>query len=179
MKKIFLFFAFFLFFLIVTPTKNISTAATCDYPATCIDQAKADVVCYQTKSTTTCTGDTICCIPPPPTQANLGGFSASCKNGLMDVWTLDCIFPLASNIIFWLLVFAGIIALIIIIVSGLRLIMSGGDPKAIDQARKTLAWAIIGLVIVFLSFFIINIISVVTGVKCIDPSHPLSFTSCQ
>ncbi len=82
--------------------------------------------------------------------------------------SLACIFPLFQNVINAALMFAGIIALFFIIWSGIQLIRSGGDQKQVQGARNTLTYAIIGLVLIFLSFFIINFISYLTGVDCIQ-----------
>ena len=110
---------------------------------------------------------------------SLGSGTAGCGNGANQVWTLDCIFPLIQKIIGWALTFAGVLALILIIYSGIRFITSGGEQKSAESAKKILTYAIAGLVLVLLSFAIMNLISYITGVACINPSNPLSFTSCQ
>lgn len=92
------------------------------------------------------------------------------------VATLSCIPLLIQVVIYWLLVFAGIVALFMIIFAGFKFMNSGGDPKTVEGARKTLTYAIAGLVLVLLSFLIINIISQVTNVGCITA---LGFTSCH
>lgn len=103
-------------------------------------------------------------------------FTSCSINGVV---TLDCIFPLIGTLISWLLFFAGIIAVFMVIIAGIRFITSGGDPKTVDSAKKTLTYAILGLLIVFFSFFILRIIAYVTNVACIDPTNILSFTTCQ
>lgn len=89
--------------------------------------------------------------------------------------TLDCIGPLFRNIIDWLLAFGATAAVFFIIFSGIRLITSGGDAKTVDEARKGLAFAVLGLILIFLSFLIINLVSTITGAKCIEK---FGFTSC-
>jgi hypothetical protein len=84
------------------------------------------------------------------------------------VLTLSCIFPLLASIIFWLFVFSGTIAVIVIIISGIRLIISGGEAKTVEVAKKWMTYAITGLILVLLSFMILNIIAYVTGVACIS-----------
>jgi hypothetical protein len=98
-----------------------------------------------------------------------------------QVATLGCIFPIIANVIYWAIGMAGTVALFMIIFAGYQLLFSGGDAKAVDGARKTLTFAILGLVLVFLSFFILNIIATVTGVGCLNFSHgiPTSFTACH
>jgi hypothetical protein len=83
------------------------------------------------------------------------------------VATLACIGPLFQNILGVLLSFAGVVALFFIILGGFKFITSGGDPKQVEGARQTLTYAIIGLVVILLSFFIINLIAETTGATCI------------
>lgn len=86
------------------------------------------------------------------------------------VATLDCIFPLITNVIYWLILFSGTVALVMIIVSGIRFITSGGDAKTVESAKKGLTYAILGLLLVFLSFFILNTVAYITNVACIKDS---------
>lgn len=90
--------------------------------------------------------------------------------------TLRCIFPLFDNIVTAALIFAGIVALLFIIFAGIKLIRSAGDQKQVQGARQTLTYAIIGLILIFLSFFFINTISFITGTECIKT---FSFDSCK
>jgi hypothetical protein len=96
------------------------------------------------------------------------------------VLTLNCIFPLIANIIYWAIGLAGTISLFMIIFAGYQLIFSGGDAKAVEGARKTLTFAILGLFLVFLSFLILNTIATFTGVGCLNFSNgiPTSFSAC-
>jgi hypothetical protein len=95
--------------------------------------------------------------------------------------TLNCIFPLITNVVYWLIGFAGIVALAMIIFAGFKFLTSGGEAKSVDSAKKTLTFAIVGLLLIFFSFFILNIIATVTGVGCLDFSKgfPTSFTACH
>src|ERR1035437_3452570 len=102
--------------------------------------------------------------------------------GVNGVATLDCIFPLIDNLIYWLILFSGTVALIMIIISGIRFITSGGDTKSVQTAKKTLTYAILGLLLVFLSVLIINVVAFVTNVACIknfeDVFSATPFQSC-
>lgn len=64
-----------------------------------------------------------------------------------------------SNILVILLIIAVIIALVYLIWGGIKWIVSGGDKAAIEQARSHVVGAIVGLVIAFAAFFIINFIT--------------------
>jgi thiosulfate reductase cytochrome b subunit len=93
-----------------------------------------------------------------------------------DVPTLNCLPVVFENVIRAALLFSGVVALFFIILSGIKMITSGGDPKQLEGARQTLTYAIIGLVIVLLSFFIISTIGYITGVQCINQ---FGFTNCK
>lgn len=59
---------------------------------------------------------------------------------------------------------AGILAVVLIIVSGVQFITSAGDPGAAAKAKKTLTGAIVGLVIVLLAQVIVNtILAIMNG----------------
>jgi uncharacterized membrane protein len=92
------------------------------------------------------------------------------------VATLRCIPIVFQNIVTAALLFSGVVALIFIIISGYKFMTSGGDPKAVESARKTATYAIIGLVLILLSFAIVQFISISTGVKCINA---FSFENCD
>ncbi len=99
---------------------------------------------------------------PIATTTNLNG----CLYG-KDVATLNCvpaIFQLVLNFIFG---FSAIVALFFVFFAGFKFLTSGGDAKQVEGARKTLTYAIIGFIVVLLSFAILKFISAVTGVGCI------------
>ncbi len=99
-----------------------------------------------------------------------------CIDPSTNVATLQCIPIVFSNIVNAALIFVGSVAVILIVYAGIRLITSGGDPKAVQGARQIITYAILGLVLVLSSFAIIFLISYLTGAKCIET---LSFSSCK
>lgn len=60
--------------------------------------------------------------------------------------------------IIYSLILAAIIALFFLVFGGFKWITSGGDKSKIDSARQTLVAAVIGLVLTFLSFFILSLV---------------------
>ncbi|GEM_PF-394202 len=101
----------------------------------------------------------------------------SAGNLITKAITIDCIPVIVGNVIYWLLILAGIAALILIIISGFKFVTSGGDPKQAEGARKTLTYAVIGLIVVLASFGIINFISYTTGVDK-DCLTKFGFSQC-
>lgn len=53
---------------------------------------------------------------------------------------------------------AGVVAFIIIIVSGIRMITAAGDPKKLEGARSGVFFALIGLAVIALAFVILKVV---------------------
>jgi len=56
------------------------------------------------------------------------------------------------------LIFGVILTLVIIIWSGVQWAASGGDKAKLQSARNRITWAVIGFILLLLSFFILNIV---------------------
>ncbi len=69
-----------------------------------------------------------------------------------------------GSFIFVLFLVAIVMALAFILFGGFKWIMSQGDPKEIEGARKTIIYAAIGLGVVFLSFFVVNLMGCFLGI---------------
>ena len=73
----------------------------------------------------------------------------------------DGVFTKISNT---LLLVIGIISVIMLIYGGFRYIVSGGDNKKVTDAKNTILYDIIGLIISLLAYAIINfVIAAITG----------------
>ena len=80
-----------------------------------------------------------------------------------DVPSLACFAPIISNVINFLFMFLGATALIFLIYGAIRFVVSGGDQKALQSARGTMTYAVIGLVLILLSYVIINTVTTALG----------------
>ncbi len=65
---------------------------------------------------------------------------------------------LAARIISIISIIVGIVAVIMIIYGGFRYITSGGDSGRVGNAKNTLIYAIIGLIIVALAQFLVHFV---------------------
>lgn len=74
---------------------------------------------------------------------------------------------LISNVLPNVYIAAGVILLFLIISGGLIMILNSGNQDAQANGKKVITGAIIGLVALFASFWIIQIIQVLTGIKII------------
>ncbi len=89
--------------------------------------------------------------------------------------TIQCIFPLVNIIINAALGLVGTVAVLLILYASIKYITSGGGKSA-EEAKNILTYAIVGLIVVLGSFFIVRLIAGFTGVECINT---FSFFSCQ
>ncbi len=65
---------------------------------------------------------------------------------------------LIANILQILSLVAGVIAVIMIIIGGLKFITASGDANGIKSARNTLIYAVVGLVIVLMAQIIVHFV---------------------
>lgn len=79
---------------------------------------------------------------------------ANC-NATTNGKTLSVILATALNI---LSIVVGIVAVLMIIVGGLRFVLSGGDSNNTTSARNTVLYAIVGLVIVFFAQILVKFV---------------------
>ncbi len=68
------------------------------------------------------------------------------------------------------LTIAGIIFLALILIGGIGMIAGAGnnDPKKTEQSKKTITSAIIGFIVVFSAYLIIQLIEVLTGLPILN-----------
>ena len=66
----------------------------------------------------------------------------------------------------WVLLAVGTISVIMLIYGGFRYVISGGDSKKVTDAKNTILYAIIGLIISMLAYAIVRfVISAITGMS--------------
>ena len=86
--------------------------------------------------------------------------------GTEQIASLRCIQVVYANLGNGLFMFAGVVAVFFIAWSGLQLITSAGDPMRVASARRSFMFAVSGLVIIILAYFIIQLVARVTGTDC-------------
>ena len=68
-----------------------------------------------------------------------------------------------GTVIKWALGFLGAIAVVVIIYAGFTYTTSLGDPGRKDSAKNTIIYAVIGLIIVLISFVIVSTVTTLFG----------------
>jgi hypothetical protein len=76
------------------------------------------------------------------------------------VWTVAAILERVTN---WVLGFTGLVAIMFLVYGGLQYIISAGNKDKAEAAKKTILYAVIGLVVVALSYVIVSFVT--TNVK--------------
>ena len=72
-----------------------------------------------------------------------------------------------SNVVGLVIGLAGIVLFIMFIVGGFNYLTAGSNPGAAENARKTLTYAIAGLVFIALAFLVLRLIASFTGINSI------------
>lgn len=91
-------------------------------------------------------------------NANIGAVN---MDGVAKISDLEVVF---GRVVGFALGLAGIALFVLLLVGGFKFITSGGDPKAVESAKSTLTHAIIGLIVILVSYLILVLIKELTGV---------------
>lgn len=59
---------------------------------------------------------------------------------------------------------AGFILLLYLILAGYQYLTSMGDPKAIQRSRSNMTWAIIGFIVIFSAYWVVQFVGRVLGI---------------
>lgn len=88
---------------------------------------------------------------------------------------IDNVQDFVSASMVWLGSIIGTLALVMVIYSGARMVVSQGDPAAVGTAKKTLTYAILGLVVVLFAYVIVSALQFYLGVNSgLDATNPES-----
>lgn len=80
---------------------------------------------------------------------------STCSNANSGGVTVQGTFRKVVNVLLFII---GAISVIMIIVGGLRYVISGGDSSAVNSAKNTILYAIVGLVVAFAAYAIVNFV---------------------
>ncbi|HKB88107.1 MAG TPA: hypothetical protein VKC53_00510 [Patescibacteria group bacterium] len=89
------------------------------------------------------------------------------STGLSGAKIPTSIGELISNVLPYVFGAAALMLLIYLVMGGLQLMTSRGDPKGVQMAQAKITNALIGFVIIFFSYILVNIIARIFGVNAI------------
>ena len=84
-------------------------------------------------------------------------------NNTYQVATIKGFEWIFQNFIVSIISFAGIVLFVMLLLGGFKLMTSGGNPENAAAAQKTITYAIIGIVLIALSYLILYFIQTFTG----------------
>ena len=157
MKKIVFFIIsifFFLFFNSLSPA----------YASECTSLSKED--CYKYRScnfdveTETCYLNTL--INPKSTFSdNVGNYNVAI--GLKS--NLTTINGIISTFLPYILSFAGVILLFMLISGGFTMLTAVSNPEVADAGKQRISAALLGFILLFISYWIIQILEIILGIN--------------
>ncbi len=74
---------------------------------------------------------------------------------------------IVNVLITYLFPIAGLLLLLYLLYGGYRYLLSGGNPKSLQEARSVITTALLGFVIVFVAFWLVQIIGIMLGLDVI------------
>lgn len=95
--------------------------------------------------------------------ANTGGSALSCGGGNGLPNSARPLTGKVRSITETLLIVAGAVAVVVIIIGGIRYIISQGDAAGVKAAKDTILYAVIGLVVTIMAYSIVHFVSTKIG----------------
>ena len=99
------------------------------------------------------------------TQVNLNAIQQSGLPGAKFGPGNTTIGGIIASILPWIFTIAGMLLLIYLIFGGLQLMLSGGDPKGAQAAKAHITNALIGFIIIFAAFWIVQLVGLIFGLQ--------------
>lgn len=145
-----------------TCTTGVNSPFTCPISVTASSAGTINVVAAKTGTTPSLTPGTATfrANSPGTTGGGTGGTGAVGANGL----TTASLSVIIGRMINWLLSIAAGLAILFIIIGGVYYVTAAGNDAQIETAKKMIAYSIIGLVFVIVSYsIVVTINSIITG----------------
>ena len=98
--------------------------------------------------------------------------AARCDGCPADLFGDGGVFKQITNTLIYIV---GVIAVVMLVFGGIKYVISGGDAKKVTDAKNTVLYAIIGLVIAFVSYAIVTF--VISALPSSDKPNTTSLVS--
>ncbi len=110
--------------------------------------------------------------------AETGGTCAAGQEGRCGNYTLNDATQLMVNVANYILGIVGSLALLMFVIGGFMFLISAGSSKSVEKGKQIIIGAVIGLIIVFCSYMIIQFSMAALGLKWSgNTSMPQAVTS--
>lgn len=80
---------------------------------------------------------------------------ATCLFGTEDNCSGEGVFKTITDVMLFII---GAVSVIMLIIGGIRYVVSGGDSTAVQNAKNTILYAIVGVVVALLAYAVINFV---------------------
>lgn len=90
------------------------------------------------------------------TGPNSGAACAKPAAGATNLFGAGGVFVTVTNILLFVI---GAIAVVMLIIGGIRYVVSAGDQNAVTSAKNTILYAIIGIIVAFLAYAAVNFVT--------------------
>jgi len=87
------------------------------------------------------------------------------NNGLKGFFVGTTLGDILTSYMPWIFTIAGMLLLVYLIFGGLQLMLSGGDPKAAAGAKSHIGNALIGFLIIFIAYWVVQLFGIVLGLQ--------------
>lgn len=84
-----------------------------------------------------------------------GATSAQGKDQQSDLFGDQGVFKTITNVLLFII---GAISVIMLIIGGIRYVVSGGDASAVTSAKNTILYAVVGIVVAILAYALVNFV---------------------
>lgn len=84
-----------------------------------------------------------------------GAGSAKGKDQQTELFGENGIFKTITNVLLFII---GAISVIMLIIGGIRYVVSGGDSGAVTSAKNTILYAVVGIVVAILAYALVNFV---------------------
>lgn len=84
-----------------------------------------------------------------------GANCAQGNNQQANLFGQSGVFKIITNVMLFLI---GAISVIMLIIGGIRYVVSGGDSSAVQSAKNTILYAIVGVVVAILAYAVVNFV---------------------
>jgi hypothetical protein len=74
---------------------------------------------------------------------------------------------IVSELLKYLFPLAGLLVLLYLLLGGFQLMTSAGDPKKMQEAKGKLTNALVGFIIIFMAYWLVQIVGKILGIEAI------------
>jgi len=84
-----------------------------------------------------------------------GADSSKGEDQQTDLFGDNGVFKIITNVLLFII---GAISVIMLIIGGIRYVVSGGDSAAVTSAKNTILYAIVGIIVAILAYALVNFV---------------------